>query len=395
MSTKLSVAVNAYRKAESRTVDRGQCACILNDQSLINELASYELLLSPDTSCKTHECSPISDCVEFELPANFMQTFSGFLMYGNNRSALPDDFFIAEINYHYKEDNNIPLVIEAYFRAITVIDILHQCSDYIDEEDTPNTLIFLCPKHGKLTLHIDYTQESLHNSRVTDEALSFLNEYLDGGEKHQKQVQYMVKECLFTMLKTVADNQKLTHLFISFDTFIQNIRCHYELFLSDLDHYEIVKTFEREKIDYISSVGKIFGDLQNKLLAIPLGLIFAATNINFNDFYDIKNKAIFFGVFAFIGLMILLVNSHRKTLESLQNDYTNKFDHYKNHYPNVYVHILPIFKTLEGQVLYQSKQLGIIRCAIYALCPVLIVLFALCFPNISQYAMCFLQYILL
>lgn len=307
---KLESAIYVYKKlcdpqSSGRNVtgtlledDYNTCKEILEDQEL--------LLNSWDEDRK----------VEIHLPSHdnelFVFSIKELLEAPKRMLKPPTEFYVASNDFLFKEGhNNTPELISNYLNASQLASALIEISDHALKK-SPKA-IFL---HGeKLELPLSYSEEDLRPLENLDQfIINFVH-----ADIHKDQKATIIKVVLIEMLKSnEIDRLTLPCLIKRFDEFIDRINANYQLYVSEFSFDKIKSQLETEKFEFTLKLNKVFSEIQNQLLAVPIALLIIGSQMKQSEGFSLMNTSIWCGSLVFGLFMSLLIRNQKSTLNAIK-----------------------------------------------------------------------------
>lgn len=247
--------------------------------------------------------------IEYQLPANFFINLGEILVSPSRRLSPPDKFYILENDYYHQvgTNNKLDNTIKNYLIATQLANALLSIADYHGGIGSEKTIIFL--GKGKLEICIEYGEPDL----LFDIDLSnFTSTYID-SQIHQEQKKTIIKTVLFELFPG-QENVKFLELLHQFDDFLERVHKSYQLYVSEFSFEKVKEQIEKEKLDAMMKLNKVFSDIQNQLLAIPAALILAGGQMVNENTWSTKNASIWLGVVVMSIFMTMLIRNQRNTL---------------------------------------------------------------------------------
>ena len=237
------------------------------------------------------------------------------LLAPSRRLKIPPNFYLQDIDYLYTGDaETVPQQVKQYFDAVELASALCKVADHM-LEPPQSKAIFLQEK--KLEVSLDYTTDDL---RRINGLGTFITEFIE-ADIHKDQKSTIIKKVLLDMLTNNSiDRLTLPCIIRRFDEFVDRIKANYQLYVSEFSFEKIRAHVEEKKFDKVIKVNKVLSDIQNQLLAVPIALFLAATQMTSTGEITIKNTFILIGYFTFFFLTRMLINNQRTTLDAIKKE---------------------------------------------------------------------------
>lgn len=261
-----------------------------------------------------------SDGNEFEINilGNFYPEFSDYLKKPERRilAKVPERFYIHEFSYfcENKDFSSAPEDVKNFYNIATLYDSLCEISDYL----TTNLNGFSCVFYFKEQVEITnkYNVSELVSINNLD---CFVSEFIS-DKIHKEQKRGIVRNVIFEMYNNKVDVSTIAK---DFDIFFKKVRDGYELYVSEFSFESFKNELDDLKRDYILKINKIFTDVQNQVLAIPLATIVATSQMKKidNDYSNLLiNIFIIFGVFLFSFILKMVLNNQYNSLDLIKDE---------------------------------------------------------------------------
>lgn len=236
--------------------------------------------------------------LEINLPDNFFHTLSDYLEKPERRllESIPDKFYISEFDFLCinQDFSSAPSEIINFFNTSRLFDSICKVSDYIGSNHGEKNCILYFKEQIEVTNIYSVSQlVEIENLDI------FINEYINDSI-HKEQKRGIVRNVIFEMYNKKIDVSGISK---DFEVFFKKIRDGYELYISEFSFESFKNELDDLKRDYILKINKIFTDVQNQVLTIPLATIVATSQMKtFKGDYSnlFINIFIVFGVFCFL-----------------------------------------------------------------------------------------------
>jgi len=308
---KLDAAVNAYRSFNEKTVITGrQVRGRLSEENYSkckSQLEDCQLLISSWDDKRE---------LEFTLPSEkdalFAVDMDDLLRAPSRLLTPPERFYLADIDYVFFEGVEYqPDIVKGYLNVSLFASTLNDISDH-SLPLVPKS-IFL--QGEKLELSLSYSSGDL-------KILEGLEEFIDNFVKadiHKDKIATIIKGALIEMLKSSEIDQLTVSCLIKrFTEFIDRVNANYQLYVSEFSFDKIKERVETEKFEFTLKLNKVFSEIQNQLLAVPLALVLVSSQMKVENGLSFLNMSIWCGVLIFGFFMSLLIKNQRSTLNAIK-----------------------------------------------------------------------------
>jgi hypothetical protein len=143
----------------------------------------------------------------------------------------------------------------------------------------------------------------------------------------------------------------------------------YRLFAAGFSYEKLRDQVEAARIEYTGKMHKVFSDIQNQLLGIPVATVIVATQMKphsqvASEFWI--SVAVLLGSFVFALLVHLLLRNQRHTLEVVGLEIARQRKELEKQPQGVAANLLPTFELLERRYRTQMRILQAIDWVVLA-----------------------------
>lgn len=207
-------------------------------------------------------------------------------------------------------------LVSKYRAVLQFIQLLKRAAAFLDSDEP--SLVFI--KDGKFELPIEYDADDLE--RLSLPVIRDLLKVLPEGT-HEKQCASILAEAVISLTEHLASHQRFKHLLTNASELKKQFEQGYQLFAAGFSYEKVRDQVEAARVDYSGKIHKVFADIQNQLLGIPVATIIVATQMK-----DVKavgyefwvNTAVLVGCWVFSILMIFLLHNQSHTLGVLRDE---------------------------------------------------------------------------
>lgn len=207
-------------------------------------------------------------------------------------------------------------LVSRYRAVLQFIQLLKRAAAFLDSDEL--SLVFI--KDGKFELPIEYDADDLE--RLPLPVIRDLLKVLPEGT-HEKQCASILAEAVISLTEHLASHQRFKHLLTNASELKKQFEQGYQLFAAGFSYEKVRDQVEAARVDYSGKIHKVFADIQNQLLGIPVATIIVATQMK-----DVKavgyefwvNTAVLVGCWVFSILMIFLLHNQSHTLGVLRDE---------------------------------------------------------------------------
>lgn len=308
---------------------------------------------------------PASHRIEWKLPAGYFQTLDDLLAVPSCRRVIPRAFFVAdqgtlyegiasETDLRNKQTAGDAPPVLAYLQAARLLAALEACADHTQTIGHQVRLIFL---HKRKSVISDAYESG--DLRLLDGVDAFISDYLaqDENQKHWDQKQVILRVALEELFEPDTP--------IPFGAILRryaelknSVRAGYMLYVSEFSFAKFKEDVEKDKIEFIAKLNKVFADIQSQLLAIPAALILIGSQMEHLGRWGTKNLLIVLGAFAFAILMDLLIRNQHHTLAALGSEIKREWGLIEGRHAAVASEFRESYDTLIRRERHQRLLLG-------------------------------------
>lgn len=207
-------------------------------------------------------------------------------------------------------------LVSRYRAVLQFIQLLKRAAAFLDSDEP--SLVFI--KDGKFELPIEYDADDLE--RLPLPVIYDLLKVLPEGT-HEKQCTSILAEAVISLTEHLASHQRFKHLLTNASELKKQFEQGYQLFAAGFSYEKVRDQVEAARVEYSGKIHKVFADIQNQLLGIPVATIIVATQMK-----DVKavgyefwvNTAVLVGCWVFSILMIFLLHNQSHTLGVLREE---------------------------------------------------------------------------
>jgi len=249
-----------------------------------------------------------------------------------------------------KELNNIFLIAEL-FSNLKLISDLH------GDAGNRSFIIFVGKKN--LKIYSDYHADDL--ARDLNLIKNFIREYIQ-NDFHQEDRHLAVINGLHESYK---ENEISLSVFLKgFDTLYRMVKSNFQLYMDKFSFNDFKNKVEEDRREYTIKINKVFSDMQNQLLTLPIATVLAAgqmDSINSASGF-IKNTLIMIGIIIFCVFVLMQIANQKITLKALDEEIKlrklameEKDDSdYKTDY-------LKVYSSLDSRVIKLDDNLSLVK----------------------------------
>lgn len=345
----LDLTILLFKHMQDRQVAGGQLSGRVDEDidfdALCPVMEQAGLLISANTTARTLEC---------HTAKAFFASLDDLLAAPVRRIASPSRFYLADSDSLYSGDAaTLPLAGQHYLAAARLYSILAKEADHHGGVGDGKTLVFLHKE--KIEITPQYAAVDLHE---LPDLSAFEAEFIS-SETHQEQKRTILKTVL---LELFSGRKKLpfSELLSRFDDFVDKVRAGYQLYVAEFSFQKVKAEVEKEKLDAMVKLNKVFSDVQGQLLAVPVALVLVGGQMEDKGSWTSKNLLIWLGALIFSVLMDLLIRNQRHTLKAVKHEIDQQRLQIESKYQTIAPRFADIYKEIEGRHTHQQWLIRVV-----------------------------------
>ena len=241
------------------------------------------------------------------------------------------NYFLIDSKYA-PGDQAVPCEIQRYKSLLGFVQLLKEGAAYLEIER--EELIFI--HNGKFSLPVIYCKAdilSIDESAMEAIKMAFSNDI------HREQKLAILADAAINLVKGVPSAERFQRLLAHLPELQKKFSDGYNLFASSFSYDKIRDEVETAKVEYTGKIHKVFSDIQNQVLGIPIASIVVATQMKdagakTATTYEVYvNSAVLLGCWIFVLLTGLLIWNQQHTLKVLKGEINRQKElmHKKHH----------------------------------------------------------------
>jgi hypothetical protein len=252
-------------------------------------------------------------------------------------------------------DENVPESVERYRKLLKFVDLLKECADYVDAASSE--LIFI--KDGKFSIPVVISANQIAQADLT-KIEKILNHFTDDTHKAQKLA--ILTNAVLSITQITAIKKRFGTLILEVAELAAKFNDGYKIFIADFSYDKIKDKFEEAKIENSGKLHKIFSDIQNQLLTLPVATVIVATQMKGTGDKTavMVNAALLIGVWIFAALFSMLWFNQLRTLLTLELEIKRQEKILKEDYESVGTIFNDVFAPLYKRIRNQKILLGLV-----------------------------------
>lgn len=271
----------------------------------------------------------------------------------------PKNYYLIKERYS-KADPAPPFSVTRYRKVLQLVKLLREGAAYLDKDR--DELVFI--KSGKYIIPIEYTPGELAVADV-DAIDKITGLFSADDDAHKEQKLAVLTTAVLSLLEGVTVGRRFRKLLIDLPELSNKFADGYKIYLSNFSYDKVRDELQAWKVDYTAKIHKVFGEIQNQLLGIPIATVVVATQLKLAGQNDkaifLANVAVVIGCWIFSALFLLLCRNQAKTLEVLEMEIDRQEEKMKADYEPVLIMFKEVFTSLRGRVADQKRVLTGVR----------------------------------
>lgn len=346
---KLDLTILLCKHLQDRQFAGGQVSGSLAEgvdfDAMRTALDQAELLISSRVSERTVECY---------VAKGFYTSLDNLLTSPGRRVSIPSKFYLADSDSLYSGDAvALPAEVQHYLAAARLYSVLFSVADHHGGVGEEKTLVFL--HHEKIEITPDYKVADLHELPHLG---GFEADFIS-SETHREQKRTILKTVLLELF-TGRKRLPFSELLGRFDEFVDKVRASYQLYVAEFSFQKVKAEVEKEKLDAMVKLNKVFSDVQGQLLAVPVALVLVGGQMKEEGVWASKNLLIWLGALVFSILMDLLIRNQRHTLKAVKHEIDQQRQQIESKYRSIAERFKGIYGEIEGRHTHQKRLIWVV-----------------------------------
>ena len=262
---------------------------------------------------------------------------------------IPEAFIIQDQEFiSWRENVTISESIKAYYSLVVLINRFIEIAVFSNPLDEKALVVF----ENKAIEVFLKTDEKTISRNATDiiECADIIIEILANSD-HQNDKVRILKANLHSCLHTLPMEKRFTHFLNVITEFTKGFSNDYDLYISDFSFESKTENLINQLHDFSHRLDNILSSIQTKILAIPLSLILAFTQMktDSSDHPLLINSGVLFAALIFSFLVLNLLKNQEVILNLIYNEFDTKRNRFKTKIPILYEEIKINFNLLQTQ----------------------------------------------
>ncbi|NIE70926.1 hypothetical protein [Pantoea sp. Acro-807] len=288
-------------------------------------------------------------------------SFEDFLRNQKNKKSEPENFYIHNIDFYSGDTPDNPaepeskfITVEKYRCILSIIELFSKSAVYFDK--SKNELIFFSSPALKIPVIYNFNDVQNLNVECAKSLTSLFND-----DAHQKNKLEILSESIKNHCGPGDSNLIFESLLRNIDSICTDVSKGYDIYVSKFSYKKIIDELKSAKVEEVGKIHKVFSDIQNQILGIPVSTIIVATQMKpVGESWGIQgviNTFILFSVIVFAALMIMTLVNQWQTLKALNEEIKYKETQAETVYKAIFSDIKGTFDYLNKRITYQGAAL--------------------------------------
>lgn len=274
---------------------------------------------------------------------------------------------VKEPGHYYLLDNDYantdpapPEIVLAYRSILAFVRMLKSCAAFLDEQD--ELLVFV--NDGKFEVPVRFTETDMRAAKL--KTIDALASAIPDGT-HAEQCASIMAEAVHELTAKLPSHKRFAALLENADDLKDRFEKGYKLFAAGFSYEKIRDEIEAARVEYAGKIHKVFSDIQNQLLGIPVATIIVATQMKENKTADGSfwmSVAVLVGSFVFMLLMHFLLRNQRHTLEVIGIEINRQKTKLEKEHAAIAENFVETFGSLDCRFKTQRTILRVVDCVV-------------------------------
>lgn len=275
----------------------------------------------------------------------------------NSYLEEPKNYYLISEKFSKTDEASVPESIQRYRKILSFVALLKESATYVDK--TSSDLVFI--SNGKFVIPVKFNWNQIQKLDLT--ILDRLRK-LFIEDTHKEQKLSILTNTIVGLVLLSSAGRRFSTLLIELDDLFNKFSEGYKIFIADFSYDKVRNEFEAFRIDYSGKIHKVFSDIQNQLLTIPVATVIVATSMKpvTSEAIALTNLAVLLGAWVFATLFSMLCFNQWKTLSGLRKEIQRQEDVTNNEYPTIASSFSDVFEWLHIRVKLQYIFLGVVAC---------------------------------
>lgn len=247
-------------------------------------------------------------------------------------------------------------LLAKYRATLTLIQTLKRSAAFLDQDEP--SLVFI--KDGKFEVSIEYNDDTLKELNVA--AILEVASLLPEGT-HENQCGSILAEAIITLTGHLSAGDRFKYLLMHAAELKRQYEQGHQLYAAGFSYEKIRDEIEAARVEYSGKIHKVFSDIQNQLLSVPIATIIVATQMKEHAQIDGNfwiSIAVLVGSFVFMLLMHFLLRNQKQTLEVIGIEIKRQKAKLKKEHAAIADNFVDTFTSLDNRYNTQQTMLKVV-----------------------------------
>lgn len=333
------------------TLTIGDDATLQALRTVVAEEDEYALHLPEDDP----ESLKIGDTVAVEVSTPrtgigfFTLSFSDLIKNPLARVNEPIGYFLIAEKFNSRGAAPAPDAVQRYRKLLELIKLLGEASAFLDQ--SLGRLVYI--HDGKFEVPVQYTAEEVVALDV--DVVNALVAAI-GNDTHREQKLAILAEAVRELTEATLPSARFVTLLAHLTDLAKKFNDGYRLFASSFSYEKVKSELEAARVDYAAKIHKVFTDIQNQILGIPVATVVVATQMKAATTTDANfyiNVAVLIGAWIFVILVSALLLNQTHTLDVLDGEIDRQKKGLEKLHKDVAENFSSVFKFLNRRMQVQ------------------------------------------
>ncbi|TFW08106.1 hypothetical protein E4K72_08065 [Oxalobacteraceae bacterium OM1] len=270
---------------------------------------------------------------------------AGLLGIRKARIEEPRRYFLARERFN-KADAIVPDNVIRYRRVLAFIGLLKESAAYLDESKAE--LIYIAD--GKFEISLTYSVDDLMKADTAciDRLIASIE-----NDTHKEQRLSILGTAAVEIAQSFPPNERFPNLLAHLPQLYERFSDGYRLFVSSFSYEKVKDELEAAKVEYTGKIHKVFTDIQNQVLGIPVATVIVATQMKAASQVGYEfwvNTGVLLGCYVFAVLMGLLIYNQINTLVVLEQEIARQKNQFEKDHKDILQRLSSVFATLDSRL---------------------------------------------
>ncbi|WP_455154837.1 hypothetical protein [Cupriavidus campinensis] len=246
----------------------------------------------------------------------FTLSFSDLIKNPSARVNEPSGYFLIAEKFNSRGAAPAPDVVQRYRKLLELIKLLGEASAFLDH--SAGRLVYI--HDGKFEVPVQYTAAHVEalDTGVVDGLVAAI-----GIDTHREQKLAILAEAVRELTESTPPSARFVALLAHLADLSKKFNDGYRLFASSFSYEKVKSELEAARVEYAAKIHKVFTDIQNQILGIPVATVVVATQMKAATTIDSNfyiNVAVLVGAWIFVILVAALLLNQTHTLDVLDGE---------------------------------------------------------------------------